>query len=212
VIAIDPSVAALEELLRLAHAANANGIMYLVGDAEVLPLPDASVDAAVLGSVLLHVTDPGAVVDELARVLRPGGRLSLREPLNGGTTTISTAVDWSPLGELGERVVALRETPDADLLPSLDADSLTARISVAGFTAVEAAVEDLGETWLVTEASLDARLDAANGPAAPQSLRERWQHSFTPPEVDTLVSHLRSLTGTTISFHAPQLFLNARRS
>jgi arsenite methyltransferase len=211
VIAIDPSVAALEELLRLAHAANANGIMYLVGDAEVLPLPDASVDAAVLGSVLFQVADPGAVVDELARVLRPGGRLSLREPLGGGATTISTAVDWSPLGELGARVVALRETSDAELLPRLEAHSLTARLSAAGFTDVEAAVEDLGETWLVTEASLDARLDTARGPAAP-SLRERWRDSFTPPELDTLVSHLRSLTGTSISFRAPQLFLSARRS
>jgi hypothetical protein len=135
----------------------------------------------------------------------------LREPLDGGATTISTAVDWSPLGELGERVVALPERSVADRLPRLDADSLKARLIEAGFTAVEAAVEDLGETWLVTEASLDARLDATGGPATP-SLRERWQDSFTPPEVDTLVSHLRSLTGTTISFHAPQLFLNARRS
>jgi SAM-dependent methyltransferase len=185
--------------------------MYLVGDAEVLPLPDASVDAAVLGSVLFRVGDPGAVVDELARVLRPEGRLSLREPLDGGATTISTAVDWSPLGELGERVAALGATSVADRLPRLDTDSLTARLSGAGFTAVEAAVEDLGDTWLVTEASLDARLDATGGPATP-SLRERWQHSFTPPEVDSLVSHLRSLTGTTIAFRAPQLFLSARRS
>ena len=210
VIAIDPSVAALEELLRLAHAANASGIMYLVGDAEVLPLPDASVDAAVLGSVLFHVADPGAAVDELARVLRPGGRLSLREPLNGGATTISTAVDWSPLGELGARVLALRE--ETALVVRLDADSLTTLLGRAGFMAVETAVEDLGETWLVTEASLDARLDATGGPAAAASLRERWQRSFTPPEVDILVSHLRSLTGTTISFRAPQLFLSARRS
>jgi SAM-dependent methyltransferase len=185
--------------------------MYLVGDAEVLPLPDASVDAAVLGSVLFHVGDPGAVIDELARVLRPEGRLSLREPLDGGATTISTAVDWSSLGELGSRVVGLREASLADRLPRLDADSLTARLTEAGFTAVEAVVEDLGETWLVTEATLDARLDATGGPATP-SLRERWQHSFTPPEVDTLVSHLRGLVGTTITFHAPQLFLNARRS
>jgi ubiquinone/menaquinone biosynthesis C-methylase UbiE len=211
VIAIDPSVAALEELLRLAHTANANGIMYLVGDAEVLPLPDASVDAAVLGSVLFHVADPGAVVDELARVLRPEGRLSLREPLDGGATTISTAVDWSPLGELGERVVALRETSVVTRLPRLDADSLTARLSEAGFTAVEVAVEDLGETWFVTEASLDARLDATSDLATP-SLRERWQRTFTSQEVDALVSHLRSLAGTTISFRAPQLFLSARRS
>ena len=34
VIAVDPSVGALEELLRLAHEAKANGIMYLVGDAR----------------------------------------------------------------------------------------------------------------------------------------------------------------------------------
>ena len=81
VIAVDPSVGALEALLELAHAANASGIMYLVGDAEVLPLPDASVDVAVLGSALVDVADTGAVVRELARVLRSGGRLSLHEPL-----------------------------------------------------------------------------------------------------------------------------------
>ena len=80
VIAVDPSVGALEELLRLAHDAGANGIMYLVGDAEVLPLPDASIDAAILRFVLGHVADIGVAVEELARVLRPGGRLSVCEP------------------------------------------------------------------------------------------------------------------------------------
>jgi len=81
VIAVDPSVDALENLLRLAHAVSANGIMYLVGDAGVLPLPNASVDVAVLGSALVHVADTGSAARELARVLRPGGRLSLHDPL-----------------------------------------------------------------------------------------------------------------------------------
>lgn len=211
VIAVDPSVGALEELLRLAHEANANGVMYLVGNAEVLPLPDASVDAAVLRSVLVHVADVDVAAGELARVLRPGGRLSLREPLNRGGTTISTAVDWSPLGGLGDRVRAVwDEFAAGDSLQRLDADSLAASLGAAGLVDIEVAIEDPGEEWHVTEESVDARLDARGGPGHP-SLRERWQAAFSPAEVDALVAHLKSLAGTTVAFRRPQLFLSARR-
>jgi arsenite methyltransferase len=210
VIAVDPSVGALEELLRLAHEAKANGIMYLVGDAEVLPLPNASIDAAVLRSVLVHVPDTDLAVTELARVLRPGGRLSLREPLNRAATYISTAVDWSPLGALGGRVTALwAEASTADPLQRLDPEALEASFAAAGFVEIVAAVEDPGEDWLVTEESVDARLDARGGPAQP-SLRDRWQAAFTPAEVDSLAGHLKGLAGTTIGFRRPQLFLSAR--
>jgi SAM-dependent methyltransferase len=44
-------------------------------DAHALPVPAESVDAAYLVWVLHVVADPTAVVDECARVLRPGGRL-----------------------------------------------------------------------------------------------------------------------------------------
>jgi arsenite methyltransferase len=212
VIAVDPSVAVLEELMRLAQDVNANGIVYLVGDAEVLPLPDASVDAAILRSVLVHVSDPRAAVLELARVLRPGGRLSLREPLNRNGTYLSTAVDWSPLGELGGRVHAVwEELAAADPLLRLDAAELSAQLEAGGFVDLDAAIEDPGEEWVVTESSADARLDATAGPGHP-SLRERWQAAFAPAEVDELVAHLKSLAGTTIRFRRPQLFLSARRS
>ena len=76
VYAVDPSVEALEELERQAEQIRAAGIAYLVGDACVLPLPDASVDAAVARS-LSSVEDVDEAARELRRVLRAGGRVSL---------------------------------------------------------------------------------------------------------------------------------------
>ena len=203
VIAVDPSVDALEELLRRAHERQAAGIMYLVGEAEVLPLPDASVDVAVLRSVLVHVDDLAAVAGELARVVRPGGRVSLREPLNRGGTYLSTAIDW---GELDERVKSLWGSID-DPLQRLDEDAV--RGAFAGWE-LDAAVDDPGEEWTVTHESARARLDARGAPGQP-SLRERWAEAFTAAEVDALVAHLDGLAGETITFRRPELYLLARR-
>ncbi len=93
----------------------------------------------------------------------------------------------------------------------LDADKLAGRLEALGFTGVDAAVEDPGEEWLVTAASVAARLDATGAPDHP-SLRERWHEAFGPAETATLVTYLESLAGTTIRFRRPQLFLSARRS
>jgi ubiquinone/menaquinone biosynthesis C-methylase UbiE len=50
-------------------------VTYLDGAAEAIPLPDASCDLALLYLVLHHVADRAAAAAEIARVLRPGGRL-----------------------------------------------------------------------------------------------------------------------------------------
>jgi ubiquinone/menaquinone biosynthesis C-methylase UbiE len=54
------------------------GVTYLDGSAEQIPLPDNSCDVALLYLVLHHVTRREQAAAELARVLRPGGRLLIR--------------------------------------------------------------------------------------------------------------------------------------
>jgi ubiquinone/menaquinone biosynthesis C-methylase UbiE len=55
-------------------------ITWLRADAARLPLRSASIDACTGHSFLYLVPDRTAVLDEIRRVLRPGGRLVLMEP------------------------------------------------------------------------------------------------------------------------------------
>ena len=73
VVAVDDSsamlTAARERLSRHANAEVRNG------DLEKLPIDDLQLDAAILFLVLHYLAEPAAVLREVARVLRPGGRL-----------------------------------------------------------------------------------------------------------------------------------------
>lgn len=53
----------------------AEGIDYHQADLRSLPLPPSSVDVVISRSVFEHLTDPQGVYQEMARVLKPGGKL-----------------------------------------------------------------------------------------------------------------------------------------
>jgi SAM-dependent methyltransferase len=71
VTAVEPSEGMREQLRRAVP-----GVPVLEGTAERIPLPGGSVDA-VLVAQAWHWMDPARAVPEVARVLRPGGRLGL---------------------------------------------------------------------------------------------------------------------------------------
>lgn len=71
VIAVEPLAGMLAELVHLFPAAQA-----ICGSAENIPVADSAVDAVVVGQAF-HWFDTDRALDEIARVLRPGGSLAL---------------------------------------------------------------------------------------------------------------------------------------
>jgi len=76
VIGVDlaPEMLAIAEG-RARGAGVADRVRFQVADAAALPLADASVDVAVSTLSLHHWRDPAAILRELHRVVRPGGRV-----------------------------------------------------------------------------------------------------------------------------------------
>ena len=69
----------LDHTMRRARERALTNITATRGDARTLPYPDATFDAAYLVAVLGEIPDQHAALAELARVLKPGGRLVVGE-------------------------------------------------------------------------------------------------------------------------------------
>jgi 2-polyprenyl-3-methyl-5-hydroxy-6-metoxy-1,4-benzoquinol methylase len=84
VIAADFSPAAIA-IAQRSCAGEPSNLFYIVQDIQALRFDDASFDTVVSCETIEHVPAPGLAVMELARVLKPGGRLFLTTPnyLNG---------------------------------------------------------------------------------------------------------------------------------
>ena len=74
---IDNSPRMVEVGTELARKNGLANLAYKLGDIENVPLPDRSVDLAILSQALHHASHPQAAVDEAFRILRPGGQLTV---------------------------------------------------------------------------------------------------------------------------------------
>jgi len=108
---------------------------FLDGDALALPLPDADLDVVWCERVLQHLTDPARAVAEIARVLRPGGRVALLD--TDWATFVLHPADPEIRPALASVTQATAATPDAGR-------RLASWVTAAGLT-----VDELGSEVLL---------------------------------------------------------------
>lgn len=104
---------------------------------DLRPVEDRSVDVVTTRSVLVYVADRPAAFAEFFRVLRPGGRISLFEPVDGmaGPEPACSllGIDVTPVHDIARKVRDALWSSGLDRLHQLDVRELVIDAESAGF-------------------------------------------------------------------------------
>ena len=132
----------------------ADGVSFLVADAEKLPLPDRSVDTVSMAFGLRNCTDKAAVLAEARRVLKPGGRflcLEFSAVQIAALVPLYDAWSFKVLPRLGQAIAgdgdsyqylaeSIRMFPDQQTLATMFAEAGFKRVKVRNLSGGIAAI------------------------------------------------------------------------
>ena len=184
-------------------AASAEGLLdrcdFVLASADQLAgVPGASADAVTTRSVLIYVKDKARAMREFFRVLRPGGRASLFEPVNvlmaAADPDMFLGYDVTPVMALAARVQALYESiqpPGADPMVDFDDRDLVRHAQQAGFS--EVSLELRVSVKNRKEPVLWERFLRMSGNPLVPPFAEVLQQVLSAQEADELARHLRPL-------------------
>lgn len=169
---------------------------------ELDGIDEDSVDVVTTRSVLIYVQDKQRAFEEFYRVLKPGGRLSIFEPINSFTypepSHLFGGCDVTPVADLADKVKAaygLMHSLDDEPMLNFDERDLLAFAENAGFR--EAHLDyrvEITPGYSSSDSPTDwgTFVRSAPNPLAP-TLEEAMAGALTPEEVVRFTAHLRPL-------------------
>ncbi len=178
----------------------ADRLTLVTASAESLAgVADGSVDVVMTRSVLIYVEDKAAAFSAFHRVLRPGGRVSLFEPINRRSTDLNRdtlfGYDATPIRDLAAKVWAVFEdaAPPEGAMMGFDETDLLCLAEAAGFANIAVNLE-LSSTDRPPFAGVgwSQLLAISPNPNAP-TFGEAIDRALTPDEATRLESYLRPL-------------------
>jgi len=198
VIFSDISDDLLAECRRIAEEAGATPQCEFVwASADRLDaIADAAVEVVTTRSVLIYLDDKKPAFSEMFRVLKPGGRISLFEPINRfgwpGPEHLFLGFDVRPVQHLAGKIKARYRSPDEHPLTNFDERDLFEFAEEAGFREITLDYRAELTAWALDSNDWDVLMKMSGNPLDPP-IGEEIRQALSPSEQAEFEAHLRPL-------------------
>lgn len=166
---------------------------------DLIGIANETIDVVTTRSVLIYVKNKRQAFHEFFRVLRPGGRISLAEPINRDHIVLNEihtneyyGYDTTPIASLMHRIKVrdAASNPNDDPMTDFSYLDLLGMCEATGF--FESHIEVECDLTKRKPRSWESFVNFAPNPNA-ETIGEELQNAFSPDERSTVERHLRPL-------------------
>lgn len=180
---------------------------------EHIALPMSTVHKALMRSVLVHVVNKQPAINEIYRILKPGGKFCAFEPVIRTNTRYWQILDPSYIDRYEDFKRVENEIMDnpLDSLCNFDEKTLQTNLEIAGFSIPEVKLQEVNSSYTVMPNMVREWFTNPPSPTQPSTM-DRFLKYFEYPTVENYMAQVEAyLIGKTISVKTNAAFINATK-
>ena len=190
-----------------------DGYEMLLSPCEHIALPESTVHKALMRSVLVHIVNKQLAINEVYRILKPGGKFCAFEPVIRSNTRYWEITDPMYIDKYEDfkRVENELMENQLDSLCNFDQNTLKTNLEIAGFSIPEVKVQEVKSNYVVQSGMVEQWF---NNPPSPgqATTKERYLKYFDEATVNKYMQDVQNyLTNREISLKSNAVFINATK-
>ena len=189
------------------------GYEMLLSPCEHIALPESTVHKALMRSVLVHIVNKQPAINEIYRILKPGGKFCAFEPVIRSNTRYWELINPLYVDKYEDFKAAENEMMESQLdsLCNFDEDTLRTNLEIAGFSIPDVKVQEVASKYVVQAGIVEQWFNNPPSPGQPTT-KERYMKYFDEETVNKFMQDVQNyLTGREISLRSKAVFINATK-
>jgi len=186
---------------------------FLNAPCEDFGLPENSIDKALMRSVLVHIVDKQPAINEIYRILKPGGFFCGFEPILRSNTRGWELLDSKFITDFHE----FKDAEDQimsdvnDSLCNFDDMTIKNNLKVAGFSDTSTMIHVIESKYVATKEMIEPWFTAPPSPDRP-SMKERYLKFFDEEKINRHISEVQNyLDGKEINVKTNSVLIYATK-